>query len=82
MQPVRPLRLRMRPRRRAGTLVGMAMFRLRAPDRTLDLGEFDNAHEALESAVARDPDRRAVSRQLEVLVGESWHPVEAEGDMP
>lgn len=58
------------------------MFRLRTPDRTIELGEFDNAHEALESAVSLQPDLQPVNGELEVQVGEEWHPVAAEGDMP
>ncbi|MFN3601789.1 MAG: hypothetical protein ACK4M5_15890 [Dietzia cercidiphylli] len=60
----------------------MSTFRLRTPDRTIDLGEFDNAQEALESAVSLQPDARPVDAELEVLVGDGWHPVAMEGDMP
>ena len=60
----------------------MSTFRLRTPDQTIDLGEFDNAHEALESAVSRQPSSRPAEGTLEVLVGEVWHPVSTEGDMP
>lgn len=63
-------------------MVGMSTFRLRTPDRTIDLGEFDNAQEALEHAVALQPDTRPVNGDLEVLVGDGWHPVATEGDMP
>lgn len=64
----------------------MSIFRLRTPDRTIDLGDFDNAQEALEAAVshqAKDrPTDGPTDGTLEVEVGGSWHPVDMEGDMP
>lgn len=60
----------------------MATYRLRSPDQTIDLGDFDSAQAALESAVARQPEVKAEDGTLEVLVGDQWHPVETEGDMP
>lgn len=58
----------------------MSTFRLRTPDGTITLGEFDSAQLALESA-ARLPERsRPADSALEVLVGQSWHEVQAEGD--
>lgn len=72
----------MRVRAETGTLAGMSTFRLRTPDRTIDLGEFDNAQEELEAAVSRQSDDRPVDGTLEVEVGGTWHPVDIEGDMP
>lgn len=64
----------------------MSIFRLRTPDRTIDLGDFDNAQEALEAAVSHQSDDGPADRPtdgtLEVEVGGSWHPVDMEGDMP
>lgn len=64
----------------------MSTYRFRTPDRTIDLGEFDSAQEALEAAVdlqksddSRGP--RPADGTLEVRVGEDWHPVDTEGDM-
>ena len=59
----------------------MSNYRLRTPDRTLDLGEFDNAQEALESAVSLQPDFKPTDGTLELQVGEEWHEVGLEGDM-
>lgn len=73
---------RMRLRAGARTLAGMSTFRLRSPDRTLDLGEFDNAQEALEAAVSRQAADGPADGTLEVEVGGSWHPVDIEGGMP
>lgn len=58
----------------------MSNFRLRTPDRTIDLGEFDSAQEALESAVGRHREDRPTDGTLEAEVGGEWHPVSAEGD--
>ncbi|MDX2357525.1 hypothetical protein [Dietzia sp. PP-33] len=60
----------------------MSTFRLRTPDRTIELGEFDNAQEALEYAVTLQPEAEPVNGDLEVRVGDGWHPVALEGDMP
>lgn len=64
----------------------MSNYRFRTPQSTIDLGDFDDAQQALEAAVARhrdspDPDARPAGGALEVLVGEEWHPVDIEGDM-
>lgn len=64
----------------------MSNYRLRTPQSTIDLGDFDDAQQALEAAVAhhRDspgPDARPADGVLEVLVGEVWHSVDIEGDM-
>lgn len=64
-----------------GDTGGMSTFRLHTPDRTLDLGEFDNAQEALEHAVTLQPDARPVNGDLQVLVGDEWHEVATEGDI-
>lgn len=63
----------------------MSTYRFRTPDRTIDLGEFGSAQEALEAAVDR---HRTANRgdgptdgTLEVQVGQDWHPVDIEGDM-
>lgn len=74
-----PGRVRWRLAKR--TLEGMSMFRLRTPDRTIDLGEFDNAQEALESAADRQREDRPSDGVLEVEVGGEWHPVDTEGDI-
>lgn len=60
----------------------MATYRLHTPDQTIDLGDFDSAQAALESAVARQPELKSKDGNLEVLVGDQWHSVETEGDMP
>ena len=65
---------------------GMSTYRFRTPDRTIDLGEFDSAQEALEAAVDLqnsddEPDRSPADGALEVRVGHDWHPVDTEGDM-
>ena len=59
----------------------MSTYRLRTPDRTLDLGAFDNAQEALEAAVSLQPDFTPSDGTLEVQVGTEWHEVGLEGDM-
>lgn len=59
----------------------MQHYRLRTPDQTIDLGEHDTAQEALESAVTGHRENRPADGSLEVQVGESWHPVDIEGDM-
>lgn len=64
----------------------MSNYRLRTPQSTIDLGDFDDAQQALEAAVARHrdsphPEDRPANGVLEVLVGEEWHPVDIEGDM-
>lgn len=63
----------------------MSTYRFRTPDRTIELGEFDSAQEALEAAVDRhrtaDRGSRPSDGALEVLVGQDWHPVDIEGDM-
>ncbi|MET3860533.1 hypothetical protein ABIE38_001455 [Dietzia sp. 2505] len=69
------------PAQPRGDNEGMSTFRLRTPDRTLDLGEFDNAQEALEHAVTLQPDARPVNGDLQVLVGDEWHEVATEGDI-
>ena len=70
----------------------MATYRFRTPDQTIDLGEFDSAQEALEAAVGRHhsdnhrgsgpTDSTPTNGTLEVLVGQDWHSVDIEGDMP
>ena len=60
----------------------MSTYRLRTPDQTIDLGDFETAQEALEAAVDRQPELKPEGGFLEVLVGDQWHPVDIEGDMP
>ena len=60
----------------------MSTYRLRTPDQTIDLGDFETAQEALEAAVGRQPDFEPEGGSLEVLVGDQWPPVDIEGDMP
>lgn len=60
----------------------MSTYRLRTPDTTIDLGEFDVAQDALHAAASRHPENRSSDATLEVLVGEDWHEVDVEGDMP
>lgn len=60
----------------------MPHYRLRTPDQTIDLGDFDNAQEALEFAVASQSEKIPVDGSLELRVGDDWHPVDIEGDMP
>lgn len=65
----------------------MATYRFRTSDRTIDLGEFDSAQEALEAAVDRHHSDNhqgsgPTDGTLELLVGQDWHSVEIEGDMP
>ena len=60
----------------------MPHYRLRTPDQTIDLGDFDNAQEALEPAVSSQSETIPVDGSLELQVGDSWHPVDIEGDMP
>lgn len=59
----------------------MPHYRLHTPDQTLDLGDFGSAQEALEAAVARQPESRPADGSIEVQIGDSWHPVDIEGDM-
>ncbi|HJC61502.1 MAG TPA: hypothetical protein H9755_14425 [Candidatus Dietzia intestinigallinarum] len=63
----------------------MSTYRFRTPDRTIDLGEFGSAQEALEAAVvlqnSDDEGSRPADGTLEVQVGRDWHPVDMEGDM-
>lgn len=64
----------------------MSTYRFRTPDRTIDLGEFGSAQEALEAAVVLqnsddDEASRPADGTLEVQVGRDWHPVDTEGDM-
>lgn len=65
----------------------MPSYRFRTPDQTIDLGEFDSAQEALEAAIDRhrSDDHRGsgpTDGALEVMVGQDWHSVDIEGDMP
>ena len=60
----------------------MATYRLRTPDQTIELDDFDSAQAALESAVTRQPELGPADGTQEVLVGDQWHSVETEGDMP
>lgn len=64
----------------------MSNYRFRTPQSTIDLGDFDDAQQALEATVAQHhdsthPDARPTDGVLEVLVGEEWHSVDIEGDM-
>ena len=65
-----------------GDTGAMSTYRLRTPDQTIDLGDFETAQEALEAAVDRQPELKPEGGFLEVLVGDQWHPVDIEGDMP
>lgn len=60
----------------------MSHYRLHSPDQTIDLGEHETAQQALEAAVGGQQKTRPTDGSLEVQVGESWHPVDIEGDMP
>ncbi len=62
-----------------GDTGGMSTSRLHTPDRTLDLGEFDNAQEALEHAVTLQPDARPVNGDLQVFGGVECHDVSTQG---
>ncbi|MEW1938138.1 hypothetical protein AB0331_12325 [Dietzia maris] len=60
----------------------MPHYRLHTPDQTIDLGDFDNAQEALESAVSSQSEMLPVDGSLELQIGDDWHAVDIEGDMP
>lgn len=60
----------------------MPHYRLHSPDQTIDLGDFDNAQEALESAVSSQSEKIPVDGSLELQIGDDWHAVDIEGDMP
>lgn len=60
----------------------MTHYRLHTPDQTIDLGDFDTAQEALESALSHRPETQPADGSLEVRVGDGWHPIDIEGDMP
>ncbi|AWH93566.1 hypothetical protein [Dietzia lutea] len=60
----------------------MPHYRLHTPDQTIGLGEHETAQQALESAVSGHRETRPADGSLEVQVGEAWHSVDIEGDMP
>lgn len=59
----------------------MSTYRLRTPDKEIDLGDIDNAEEALEIAADRHNEAHLFASALEVKVGQTWHEVKVEGDM-
>ena len=66
----------------------MPHYRLHTPDQTIDLGDFDNAQEALESAVSSQSEKIPVDGEVTEgtsaldEIGDDWHAVDIEGDMP